>query len=98
VNLTVPVAGAHEWDGTRLYITQTAGPTRKTLAYTDDAMTPSAHASTHEFGGSDPIFNKFAPGSFTLATGRFAIMTNRLELNGSEVVTLQGDSELTILN
>jgi len=36
-NMTTAEAGAVEWDGSRLYITQTTGPTRKTLAYTDDA-------------------------------------------------------------
>lgn len=35
-NLTSPQAGAVEWDGTRLYATQTTGPTRKTIAYTDE--------------------------------------------------------------
>lgn len=35
VNLTTPEAGAVEWDGTNLSITQTTGPTRKTIAYTD---------------------------------------------------------------
>lgn len=35
-NLTVPESGAVEWDGSRLYITQTSGPTRKTIAYSDD--------------------------------------------------------------
>jgi hypothetical protein len=35
-NLTTPEAGAMEWDGTRLYVTQTSGPTRKTIAYTSD--------------------------------------------------------------
>jgi hypothetical protein len=34
-NLTAAEAGAVEWDGTNLYITQTSGPTRKTIAYTD---------------------------------------------------------------
>lgn len=34
-NLTAAEAGAMEWDGTNLYITQTTGPTRKTIAYTD---------------------------------------------------------------
>lgn len=34
-NLTAAEAGAMEWDGTSLYITQTSGPTRKTIAYTD---------------------------------------------------------------
>ena len=35
-NLTNAEAGAMEWDGTNLFITQTTGPTRKTLAYTTD--------------------------------------------------------------
>jgi len=38
-NLTTAEAGAMEWDGTSLYITQTTGPTRKTLAFTDSALT-----------------------------------------------------------
>ncbi len=37
-NLTTAEAGAVEWDGTNLYITQTSGPTRKTIAYTDSAI------------------------------------------------------------
>ena len=36
VNLTTAEAGALEWDGTNLFITQTTGPVRKTLAYTTD--------------------------------------------------------------
>lgn len=35
-NLTNPEAGAMEWDGTNLFVTQTSGPTRKTIAYTSD--------------------------------------------------------------
>jgi len=35
-NMTSPEAGAMEWDGTNLFITQTSGPTRKTIAYTSD--------------------------------------------------------------
>ena len=35
-NLTTPQAGAIEWDGTSLFVTQTTGPTRKTIAYTSD--------------------------------------------------------------
>jgi hypothetical protein len=35
-NLTTPEAGTIEWDGTNLFITQTTGPTRKTIAYTSD--------------------------------------------------------------
>jgi hypothetical protein len=40
-NTTTPVAGAMEWDGTNLYVTQTSGPTRKTVAFTDSAITGS---------------------------------------------------------
>ncbi len=40
-NMTAAEAGAVEWDGSRLYITQTTGPTRKTLAYTDDSLASS---------------------------------------------------------
>lgn len=36
INLTDPESGAMEWDGTNLFITQTSGPTRKTIAYTTD--------------------------------------------------------------
>lgn len=38
-SLTSPEAGAVEWDGTNLYISQTSGPTRKTIAYTDSNIT-----------------------------------------------------------
>jgi hypothetical protein len=34
-NLAAAEAGAVEWDGTNLFVTQTTGPTRKTIAYTD---------------------------------------------------------------
>lgn len=35
-NMTAAEAGALEWDGSNLFITQTTGPTRKTIAYTSD--------------------------------------------------------------
>ena len=41
-SLTTPVAGAVEWNGTNLFITQTSGPTRKTLAFTDSNITGTA--------------------------------------------------------
>lgn len=44
-NLTVPVSGAVEWDGTNLFVTQASGPTRKTIAYTTDI--PTATSSTY---------------------------------------------------
>lgn len=45
VNMTTPEAGAVEWDGTNLFITQTTGPTRKTIAYTDSAITGNINMS-----------------------------------------------------
>ncbi|MEK7585872.1 MAG: tail fiber domain-containing protein, partial [Patescibacteria group bacterium] len=42
-NLTAAEAGAMEWDGTNLFITQTTGPTRKTLAYTTDIPAGSTY-------------------------------------------------------
>lgn len=38
-NLTAAAAGAVEWNGTNLFITQTTGPTRKTVAFTDSNIT-----------------------------------------------------------
>lgn len=40
--LTTPEAHALEWDGTHGFLTQSSGPTRKQLAYIDDAITGSA--------------------------------------------------------
>jgi hypothetical protein len=40
--LATPSAGAVEWDGTHLFVTQSAGPTRRQLAFIDDAITGSA--------------------------------------------------------
>ena len=45
-NLSVAEAGAVEWDGSRLYITQTSGPTRKTVAYTDEITSGMANPMT----------------------------------------------------
>ena len=39
-------AGAIEWDGTSLYVTQTSGPTRKAIAYTDSAISSSVYLGT----------------------------------------------------
>lgn len=55
-NLSTPEIGAVEWNGTNLFVTQTTGPTRKTIAYTTDipaslalgtiGATPNANAGT----------------------------------------------------
>ncbi|TPW01112.1 MAG: tail collar domain protein, partial [bacterium] len=50
-NLTTPEAGAMEWNGTNLFVTQTTGPTRKTLAFTDSTVT-TATTATNLAGGS----------------------------------------------
>ena len=39
INLTTAEAGALEWNGTNLFISQTSGPTRKTLAFVGDTIT-----------------------------------------------------------
>jgi hypothetical protein len=51
-NLTTAEAGAMEWDGTNLFITQTTGPTRKTLAYTDSNITGIASKAINLVGGN----------------------------------------------
>lgn len=38
-----------------------------------------------------------APGSFTLPTGRFAIVDDELELTGSQEAVLEGTAALNIL-
>lgn len=44
-NLTAAAAGAVEWDGTSLYLTQTTGPTRKTVAFIDSALSGNTTGS-----------------------------------------------------
>lgn len=51
-NLTSAVAGAVEWNGTNIFITQTSGPTRKTIAYTDSNITGTATTATNLAGGA----------------------------------------------
>jgi len=45
----------------------------------------------------DPNPQAYAPGSFTVADGRYVILCKRLTLTGSQRVTLQGNSRLRIL-
>jgi len=54
-NLTTPEAGAMEWDGTNLYITQATGPTRKTIAYAENSFTNGGNSfgSTANLGTND---------------------------------------------
>lgn len=52
-NTTNPEAGLMEWDGVNLMISQTSGPTRKTIAYTDGAVTAHglSNATYHSTSG-----------------------------------------------
>lgn len=43
--LTTPEAHAFEWDGTNLYATQSTGPTRKTVAFTDSSLSGNTTGS-----------------------------------------------------
>lgn len=62
---------------------------------------------TIEFGVNDGLASKkltldqvwtgpYAPGSFTVPTGYFRMMVGRLELTGTETVTLEGDATLAV--
>lgn len=44
--LSSPISGVIEFDGTNLYVTQSAGPTRKTLVYTDGTVANATNAVT----------------------------------------------------
>jgi hypothetical protein len=82
-NLTVTEAGAMEWDGTNLFITQTSGPTRKTLAYTTD-ITATAWDAIGDPSGNGAI----AMGS-TVQTMDWGTATtqNALSMTGGALTT-----------
>jgi hypothetical protein len=45
----------------------------------------------------DQVWNGlYAPGSFTIPTGQFRIMAGRLELTGSQTLTIEGTGRLVI--
>ncbi len=55
-NLTAPVLGSVEFDGTNLYLTNNAGtPTRKTIAFTDSALTSSVSLTNVTAPPSAPV-------------------------------------------
>lgn len=65
-NLTTPESGAVEWDGTNLFITQTSGPTRKTLAYTTDIPTSASGTFTSTItNGSNVTSSTFLSASYS---------------------------------
>jgi hypothetical protein len=64
-NLTAAEAGAVEWDGTNLFITQTSGPTRKTLAYTTDIATTASGTFTSTItNGTNVTSSTFVSASY----------------------------------
>lgn len=82
-NLTSPSAGAVEWNGTSLFVTQTSGPTRKTIAYADlsnlSGALPIANGGTNATTAGAALTNLgAAPASgavFTSAAAALAIST-----------------------
>lgn len=46
----------------------------------------------------DPVYSSYAPGSFTVATGRGAQMVKRLQLTTTQRATLAGTARLSISN
>lgn len=86
-NLTAAEAGAVEWDGTNLFVTQTTGPTRKTVAYTTNF--PNIAASTFEkaetgtdanvltytSGGADEFLNVQVATDVSAITGTSIVVT-----------------------
>jgi hypothetical protein len=49
-------------------------------------------------GGADPPEGSYAPGSFTIATGKFRVMAGELQLTGSQELTVQGTGRLSLGN
>jgi hypothetical protein len=66
---------------------------RGLLALADAAALAAAH--THP--GGQAAATSYAPGSFTVATGNYALMARRLQLTGSQRATLQGTARLRIM-
>ncbi len=90
-NLTTPEAGALEWDGTNLFITQTSGPTRKALGFAaTSGSATTANGTAIDLGGS-------ATGDIeiSLATHAFQIDTNASKSTGI-VINNANDGVTTI--
>lgn len=45
----------------------------------------------------DPDQQSYAPGSFTVVTGKYVIMANNLTLTGSQQIVLNGTARLVII-
>jgi hypothetical protein len=81
--MTSPEAHAFEWDGTNLFVTQSTGPTRKTLAFTDSNITGNAatatalaadpsDCATNQFANAIAASGNLTCAGLTLASAQFA--------------------------
>lgn len=49
-------------------------------------------------GGSDPPEGSYAPGSYTIATGKFRLAAKRQEFTTTQRLTIQGTGRLSLSN
>lgn len=62
-----------------------------------DEFVPGPQGPTGPAGAAtDPVLGSYTPGSFTIPTGKYAVMSHHLILTGSQRVTLQGTATLRI--
>jgi len=80
--VTAPVVGCVEFDTDDWLVTITTGAERKSLVYADSA--------------SAPVERPFATGTFTVETGRGALVIKRMVLTGTQRATVQGTSRLSV--
>lgn len=87
-NLATPEAGAMEWDGTRLYITQTTGPTRQSIAYISDIT--ATNYWQRNLGVLSPVYitDDLAIGGTSTASASFQVFANTGNATSSGNLTL----------
>lgn len=105
-NLTTPEPGAMEWDATRLYITQTTGPTRQTIAYLSDIVASTNIYNTNgtltsdrtlSGNGNDLFFNIDGGGTFLagdINNGPLVAVydgTNTVQISGNITLSFSGN-------
>lgn len=77
-NMTTPEAGAVEWDGTNLYVTQTTGPTRKTVAYSGYKVYTALLSQTGTSAPTTTVLENTLGGTVTWARTSAGIYTATL--------------------
>lgn len=78
---------------------ETAGPTTLTLGAVADGEFLKRSGATvvgATSAAADPTQGSYAPGSFTIATGKYAIMSRRLTMTGTQRLTGQGTGCLRV--